>query len=121
MVREWGMSDKVGPMAWGSDGEMFLGDQMVSSKNYSDETATMIDEEVGRILREAEDRCRDTLTTHRLGLDLVARALLEHETISGAEVERLLDHAQSGPSETAPANAAQITQIPDTPANPLDN
>ena len=121
MVREWGMSDKVGPMAWGSDGEMFLGDQMVSSKNYSDDTATMIDEEVGRILREAEDRCRETLTTHRLGLDLVARALLERETISGEEVERLLAHAQSGPSETAPENAAQLMQFPDTPANPSDN
>ena len=93
MVREWGMSEKVGPMAWGSDGEMFLGDQMVSSKNYSDETATMIDEEVARILRDAEDKCREVLTTNRLGLDLVARSLLEHETITGEEVSRLLQHA----------------------------
>ena len=90
MVREWGMSAQVGPMAWGSQGQVFLGDEMMQTRDYSDETARVIDTEVERILREQQQRCRETLTTHRAGLDLVARSLLEHETISGAEVDRLL-------------------------------
>jgi cell division protease FtsH len=93
MVREWGMSDKVGPQAWGSQGEVFLGDSLVSGKNYSEETAHKIDAEVEQILRDAQQRCRDLLTENRYGLDLVARSLLEHETIDGAEVTRLIELA----------------------------
>ncbi len=91
MVREWGMSSKIGPQAWGSQGQVFLGDSLMSSREYSDDTARVIDEEVERILREQEQRCRDTLHEHRNGLDLVARALLERETIDGAEVSRLIE------------------------------
>jgi cell division protease FtsH len=93
MVREWGMSDRVGPMAWGSQGMVFLGDDLMHSRDYSDETARVIDEEVERILREQEDRARDTLRRHRTGLDAVARALLEKETIDGSEVGHLVDTA----------------------------
>ena len=96
MVREWGMSERVGPMAWGSHQQVFLGEDLMSTREYSDETARVIDEEVERILREQEDRCRETLRTHRAGLDLVARALLEHETIDGAEVHRLITLAANG-------------------------
>jgi cell division protease FtsH len=93
MVREWGMSSRVGPMAWGSQGAVFLGDDLMHSREYSDETARVIDEEVERILREQEDRCRQTLREYRPGLDAVAAALLEHETIDGAEVHRLINEA----------------------------
>jgi len=90
MVGEWGMSSRVGPMAWGSNGQVFLGEDLIHTRDYSDETARVIDEEVERILREQEDRCRVTLRQHRNGLDLVARALLERETIDGTEVTRLI-------------------------------
>ena len=53
---------RVGPMAWGSSGEVFLGEDLIHTRNYSDETARVIDEEVERILREQEERCRQTLT-----------------------------------------------------------
>jgi cell division protease FtsH len=96
MVREWGMSHRVGPMAWGSQGAVFLGDDLMHSRDYSDETARVIDEEVERILREQEERCRQVIHEHRNGLDLVARSLLEHETIDGAEVERLVELGRSG-------------------------
>jgi len=96
MVREWGMSDRVGPMAWGSQGAVFLGDDLMHSRDYSDETARVIDEEVERILREQEERCRQVLTENRNGLDLVARALLEHETIDGSEVYRLVALGREG-------------------------
>ena len=96
MVREWGMSDRVGPMAWGSQGAVFLGDDLMHTRDYSDETARVIDEEVERILREQEDRCREVLAEQRRGLELVARALLEEETIDGSEVYRLVELGQQG-------------------------
>ncbi len=58
MVREWGMSKRIGPMAWGSQGQVFLGDDLMHTRDYSDDTARVIDEEVERILREQEDQCR---------------------------------------------------------------
>jgi cell division protease FtsH len=96
MVREWGMSARIGPMAWGSQGQVFLGEDLMHTRDYSDETARVIDEEVEKILREQEDRCRVTLNANRHGLDLVARALLEHETIDGEEVQRLIDLGREG-------------------------
>jgi cell division protease FtsH len=97
MVREWGMSTRVGPMAWGSQGAVFLGEDLMHTRDYSDETARVIDEEVERILREQEQRCRETLRQYRPGLDAVAQALLEHETIDGAEVKRLIAAAMGTP------------------------
>ena len=74
MVREWGMSDRIGPMAWGSQGAVFLGEDLVHTRDYSDETARVIDEEVERILRDEENRTRKVLTEHRAGLEAVARS-----------------------------------------------
>ena len=88
MVREWGMSDRIGPMAWGSQGAVFLGEDLVHTRDYSDETARVIDEEVERILRDEENRARKVLGEHRAGLEAVAAALLERETLDGAEVGR---------------------------------
>jgi cell division protease FtsH len=102
MVREWGMSDRVGPMAWGAQGMVFLGeDIMQSGRDYSDETSRVIDEEVESILRVQEERATDYLSRHRTGLDAVAAALLEHETIDGAEVKRLVDTAYGSPVKSA--------------------
>jgi len=67
MVREWGMSDAVGPMAWSGQQQVFLGeDLMTSGREYSDETARKIDEEIGRILLEQEKRARLMLEKHRV-------------------------------------------------------
>jgi cell division protease FtsH len=98
MVREWGMSTEIGPMAWGSQHQVFLGDDLMHTRDYSDDTARVIDQEVERILREQQDRCRGVLKEYRHALDLVARALLEHETINGAEVLRLIGVSRSGPA-----------------------
>ncbi len=94
MVTEWGMSDKVGPMSFSTSGPVFLGDDMMNTKEYSDETARVLDEETQRILLEAEDRCRALMTEHRSALNLIARALLEHETLTGEQVRRLIDAAE---------------------------
>ena len=97
MVREFGMSERIGPMAWSSQGAVFLGDDLMHSRDYSDETSRVIDEEVERILREQEERATEALSQHRGGLEAVARALLEKETIDGAEVGRLVDGAFGRP------------------------
>jgi cell division protease FtsH len=101
MVREWGMSDAVGPMAWSGHQQVFLGeDLMTQGREYSDDTAKMIDEEVFRILHEQEARALEVLTKHRRALDLVAEALLERETIDGGEVARIVHESLGeGPSD----------------------
>jgi cell division protease FtsH len=102
MVREWGMSDRIGPMAWGSTGPVFLGEDWAQTKEYSDETARIIDQEIERILRQAQDHTRQLLHENRRALEMVARALLEHETIEGSEVYRLVEVAGSPPVPRAP-------------------
>ena len=112
MVREWGMSERIGPMAWSSQGQVFLGDDLMQSRDYSDVTAREIDEEMHRILVFHESRCRDLLTKNRGALNLVARALLEHETISGQEVERLValaaQPASAGSDDSLPVESSPV-------------
>ncbi|MGA1362839.1 MAG: ATP-dependent zinc metalloprotease FtsH [Ilumatobacteraceae bacterium] len=101
MVREWGMSDSVGPMAWHGQQQVFLGeDLMTSGREYSDATAKMMDDEIARILREQELRAHDLLVRHRRGLDLVAEELLSHETIDGPTVGRLVQQGLDSPAPT---------------------
>ncbi|MEZ4598653.1 MAG: ATP-dependent zinc metalloprotease FtsH [Syntrophotaleaceae bacterium] len=90
MVCEWGMSEKIGPLAFGEkDGEVFLGRDFGHTKNYSEATAVEIDSEIRRIVQENYQRTRGILGEHRDGLMRVAEALLEKETLDGNEVRRL--------------------------------
>jgi len=100
MVREWGMSEELGPMAWGSQGMVFLGEDLMHSRDYSEDTARVVDAEVARILRHQEERALELLTRHRGGLDAVARALLERETLDGETVASLVDTAYGRPVHT---------------------
>ncbi len=122
MVREWGMSDRIGPMAWGGQGQVFLGEDLMHTRDYSDDTARVIDEEVEQILHDQDERCRDVLREHRKGLDLIARALIEHETIGGAEVTRLLDigsgRTPAPPPPAAPDDPSALTTPEQTPGGP---
>ena len=97
MVREWGMSKEIGPMAWGSNNQVFLGEDLMHTRDYSDHTSQIIDDEVERILREQESRAIEVLTLHRRGLEAVTRSLLEHETIDGEAAARLIDEAHGEP------------------------
>ena len=102
MVREWGMSDAVGPMAWHGHQQVFLGeDLMTQGREYSDTTAQMIDGEISRILHEQEHRAHEMLLKHRRALDAVAEALLEHETIDGADVARLVQESLEPSADSA--------------------
>ena len=107
MVREWGMSDEVGPMAWAGQQQVFLGEDLMSSgREYSDETARLLDDEIARILRNQETRAEELLNKHRRGLELVAEALLEQETIDGPTVASLIQQGltESGTDEVIDAN-----------------
>ena len=100
MVREWGMSKEIGPMAWGSNNQVFLGEDLMHTRDYSDHTSQMIDDEVERILREQEARAIEVMTLHRRGLDALTGALLEHETLDGNEAAQLIDQAHGEPVHT---------------------
>ncbi|MEC7292971.1 MAG: ATP-dependent zinc metalloprotease FtsH, partial [Actinomycetota bacterium] len=107
MVREWGMSERVGPMAWRSQEQVFLGEDMGRGRDYSDDMANLIDEEIESILREAEQRCHDLLNENREGLDALAQSLLVKETLDSNDVHELLgipktdrdDHKDLAPGE----------------------
>jgi cell division protease FtsH len=117
MVREWGMSDRVGPMAWSSQQQVFLGeDLMTSGREYSDDTAKLLDEEIARILHDQEQRAHELLTKHRRGLDLIAAALLERETIDGREVSRLIQQGlmESGDDDVPRMNILDPERNGDT-------
>ncbi|CAB4534217.1 unannotated protein [freshwater metagenome] len=114
MVTEFGMSDRVGPRAWGGSSPVFLGEDFGQQREFSEDTSRLIDDEVERMLREGEERCTDLMTEHRHALDLIARGLLEQETISGHEVNRLITLAlngESAPATTSPAPAAPVATV----------
>lgn len=92
MVTEWGMSDKVGPLHYGSSQqEVFLGYSMGQQSNgISEATANLIDAEIKRIVDEAHIRARHVLTEFNHQLHLLAKALLEYETLSGDEIKALI-------------------------------
>jgi len=91
MVTEFGFSDKLGPLRYtDNQEEIFLGHSVTQQKNVSDATARLIDEEVRRLIYDAEATARKILEMHRKDLETMAAALLEYETLSGDEVEALL-------------------------------
>jgi cell division protease FtsH len=92
MVTEWGMSEKLGRLRYvDNQEEVFLGHSVSRSQTISPETARLIDEEIRRIIEEAETKARMVLTEHKDDLHRVTKALLEFETLSGEEVRTLLD------------------------------
>ena len=143
MVTEWGMSERVGPISYGSDGPVFLGRDFEERNTYSEETAGIIDEEVKAIVSRQYARAKKLLTEHRAILDNMARVLVECETIYTAEVDLLMqgkdykevlaymeehdkgmpDHpfgtayapAQETPAQETPAAPGNVSE--DTPEN----
>ena len=90
MVTEFGMSDKLGPLSFGKRDELvFLGREIGEQRNYSDEVAKTIDEEVRAIIDKAYDRAMDVLTTHKQKLINLAEKLVAEETVDSEEFEKL--------------------------------
>jgi len=96
MVTEWGMSEKLGPLTFGKkDEQIFIGREIAKHKDYSEKTAVDIDEEVKRIIIEAYDLSKNLLIENQDLLDALASALLEKETMDGAEIDILIQEAGS--------------------------
>jgi cell division protease FtsH len=91
MVTEWGMSDKVGLVTYGSDNPIFLGRDMGEHNNYSDNTAALIDSEVHAFIQAEFERAEKLLSEHMTVLDNMSRVLIEKETIYTDEVEMLMN------------------------------
>ena len=100
MVTEWGMSEKLGRLRYNNDSEeVFLGHSVAQSKNVSDATAEIIDEEVRRYVDEAETKCKKILKDNIEELHIVAKGLLEYETLSGDEIKDLIKGISPSRSE----------------------
>lgn len=117
MVTEWGMSDRIGPIYYGSNGEIFVGRDYQTEKGYSEEIAGVIDEEVRAIIESCHQRATQILTENINVLHNMARVLVERETIHTEEVEMLVkgatveevfaymdkaDNAEQGSAEVKP-------------------
>ena len=90
MVTKFGMSDKLGAIAYGNESdEVFIGRTMAQARSYSEEVAGLIDEEVKAIVDQAYSRCEEILTRFRKELELTAQYLLTHETMSGETFARV--------------------------------
>ena len=95
MVTEWGLSPRLGPIGYGSDGAEYLrGPQLGQERPYAEGTQEVIDQEVSRLLSEAEDRARALLSENRDVLDAIIAALLEKETISGEELTEIVNRVR---------------------------
>lgn len=118
MVTEFGMSDKLGPLTLGTKhGPVFLGRDLVESRNYSDEIAYEIDKEVRRIIDECYTRAQQVLTEHKATLERIAGALLERESLESDELDALIAGQPLPPEELTPAPSAtaptqEVTSFP---------
>jgi cell division protease FtsH len=107
MVCSYGMSERIGPVAYTDDsGDVFLGRDFATRKNYSEQKAQEIDEEVSRLLRESYGEARSALVSHRDVLDRIADALLERETLEAPDLKLILAGEALPPLPPAPVPPA---------------
>jgi cell division protease FtsH len=123
MVMHWGMSDKLGNVLYGEAQEyVFLGRDMMRSKDYSETTAQEIDSEVKRIVNEGYQTAKNLITAHRDKLELIANALLEYETLEGSQVEEIIRNGTFTPTVKPPNDVGPMmgapagTPLPEVPA-----
>lgn len=126
MVTQFGMSDKLGMVQYGDNNEyVFLGREMIRSKDYSERIAEEIDAEVKNIIDQGYSRAKTLLETHRDRLELLAQKLLEFETLDGKQVEEIVKTGQftppsPRPNTEPPTGAQAATPLPEVmkPAPP---
>jgi cell division protease FtsH len=111
MVREFGMSPALGPIGFASGSPMYLGGEEVRSRPYAEATQRVIDTEVAKLLREAEQRATAMLTDHKDALDRLTDLLLERETVDGTDVDEMLGRVP-GRRQPVGATGHSATAIP---------
>jgi cell division protease FtsH len=115
MVREWGMSDRIGPISFADSEEKLYGGEVLLSKTYSEATAIEIDHEVARIARECYAEADHLLTENKAALHAIAEALLKYEILEASDVDELM---AGGEPKTAKARAQRIVPGPAPAAKP---
>jgi cell division protease FtsH len=125
MVMHWGMSEKLGNVLYGEAQEyVFLGRDMMRTKDYSEATAQDIDAEVKRIVEGAYQTAKQLIESNRDKLELVANSLLEYETLDGTQVEDIIKTGTFTPPPKPPVNLTPMmgapagTPLPEAPAKP---
>jgi len=112
MVRDWGLSPRLGPIGYGSDQPSYLSGQPFGQERpFAEGTQEIIDQEVSRLLNEAEDRARNLLAEHRGALDAVVTELLEKETISGEELADIVNGADVAGNGRPQAGRAALGNV----------
>ncbi len=115
MVTEYGMSAELGPITYGrKSGAVFLGKELVEERNYSEEAARNIDQEVRRLVDEAYNRATEIIQEHRDKLDVLVEALLEYESLTMEQVESLLERGELPEKDEAKIEAAVESAEPET-------
>ena len=114
-MSQWGLSDAIGPILVGdNEQELFLGREIQTRREVSERTAQLVDSEVSRVIKEAYNRAKETLTENLDLLHRVAAALLDRETLTGAEVQ-MLARGETLPPQvpppTYPATPVQETMV----------
>ena len=124
MVCQYGMSDKLGMVQYGSDDEyVFLGREMARTKVYSESTAREIDEEIKRIIDAGYKTAHDLIFNNRDKLETIAKGLLEYETLDRGQVEEIVESGKFTPPPPKPQGGAILgapagTPLPETPPKP---
>jgi cell division protease FtsH len=119
MVTEFGMSRSLGPLAFGKKEEMvFLGREISEQRNYSDEVAYQIDQEIRELIDTAHARAKDVLTREADKLEKIALLLMQEETIEGEEMEALFDAPRPVPVHVGPTARTSNPPAESKPSKP---
>jgi cell division protease FtsH len=111
MVCEWGMSERMGMVEYGEHEDyVFLGRDISRARDYSEATAEQIDREVRKLVDDAYARAKEMLIAHRDKLEVIAKALLEYETLDGSQIREIIEHGRMvNPPGPPPASGSKLS------------
>ena len=113
MVCEWGMSEKLGPLTFGrKEEEIFLGREIATKRDFSEQVALEIDHEIKRLVSENYERAKRILTENMVSLKALAQALLEKEVLDALEIDQII--MQGSASQTVPALTRRVSLLGQT-------
>jgi len=122
MICQWGMSEELGMVEYGDHNEhVFLARDVGSSRSYSEDTAQKIDREVKRLIDNAYNKAKDTLMERRTDLDLIAKALLDFETLDGQHIRDILEHGEMKDPPASPKPPEPPGQVDIAKDKPKDD
>jgi cell division protease FtsH len=122
-VQQWGLSDRIGPILVGdNEQELFLGREIQSRREVSEETAQLVDAEIARVINEAYNRAKQVLTEHQELLTAVATALLERETLTREDIQLMREGKPLPPRPPLPPTVpppVAPSAVPIAPPRPI--